>query len=117
MNIVQYPKGGALKYAIRHNFYTGMDGDTYLRYVTDTERGASGSPVFNDDWQVVALHHAAAPATGTQGQIGAGLIASDSVIPTPNSSLIYLNEGIAIHKILGSLDPSIIQEIKTAQGW
>ncbi len=29
---------------------------------TDTEPGSSGAPVFNDQWQVVALHHKAVPA-------------------------------------------------------
>ncbi len=29
--------------------------------VADTEPGASGSPVFNDQWQVVALHHWGSP--------------------------------------------------------
>ncbi|MEI6410467.1 MAG: trypsin-like peptidase domain-containing protein [Bacteroidota bacterium] len=29
----------------------------YLLYKTDTDKGSSGSPVFNMDWKVVALHH------------------------------------------------------------
>ena len=31
-----------------------------LRYRNNTEPGSSGSPVFNFDWQLVALHHAGA---------------------------------------------------------
>ena len=32
--------------------------DRVIRYNTDTEGGSSGSPVFNDQWQLCALHHA-----------------------------------------------------------
>lgn len=34
-----------------------------VRYQTNTEAGSSGSPVFNREWRVVALHHAAGPTT------------------------------------------------------
>ena len=33
-----------------------------LQYWTDTEVGSSGSPVFDDNWDIVGLHHFAVPA-------------------------------------------------------
>ena len=40
----------------------GVDLDHFIHYSTDTEPGSSGAPVFNDQWQVLALHHKAVPA-------------------------------------------------------
>ena len=30
--------------------------DDKIQYLTNTMKGSSGSPVFNDQWEVVALH-------------------------------------------------------------
>jgi V8-like Glu-specific endopeptidase len=55
VNIIQHPRGGAKKIALRNNLATGKT-KTDLRYFTDTLPGSSGSPVLDDNWQVVALH-------------------------------------------------------------
>lgn len=56
VNIIQHPAGGPKQIALYHNFVTSAD-DKYVLYLTDTLPGSSGSPAFNTDWEVVALHH------------------------------------------------------------
>ena len=62
INIPQHSNGDPLKLAIRNNFYV-KDGKTadFIHYQTDTEPGASGSPICDDQWRVIALHHASTP--------------------------------------------------------
>jgi endonuclease G len=57
LNIIQHPDGESKRVAIRNNLLTSMT-DRDLYYFTDTSPGASGAPVLDDDWQVVALHRA-----------------------------------------------------------
>jgi endonuclease G len=57
VSIIQHPSGAPKAVSVRENQVVGVAGN-YLHYVTDTEPGSSGSPVFSDDWKVVALHHA-----------------------------------------------------------
>jgi V8-like Glu-specific endopeptidase len=54
--IIQHPNGGVKKIGMIHNVVRYVDDDV-IRYWTDTEGGSSGAPVFNEQWQVVALHH------------------------------------------------------------
>jgi endonuclease G len=57
VTIVQHPRGEKKQVALRDNRIVDVL-DDFLHYQTDTEPGSSGSPVFNDQWEVVALHHA-----------------------------------------------------------
>jgi V8-like Glu-specific endopeptidase len=54
--VVQHPKGEPMKVAF--DVVTGWTAER-LHYRTNTEGGSSGSPCFNDRWELVALHHAA----------------------------------------------------------
>ncbi len=56
VNIIQHPGGGYKQIGLYHNMVT-FSNDQIVQYLTDTEPGSSGSPVFNSNWQLVALHH------------------------------------------------------------
>jgi len=72
VNIIQHPNGEPKQLAIRENRVVD-ELDRHLHYLTDTAPGSSGSPVFNDQWEVVALHRSGVPETDASG----GIVAID----------------------------------------
>ncbi len=85
-NIIQHPLGGPMKVSLRHNEIVELV-DERVYYASDTDVGASGAPVFNDDWQVIALHCAA------------GLVDTDGEL------VLEANEGVLISSILKEIKP------------
>ena len=67
VRIVGHPSGrpALLSYASPSQIRRTPSG-TRVRYQTNTEGGSSGSPVFNKEWRIIALHQAAGP-TATPG--------------------------------------------------
>jgi endonuclease G len=64
LTIIQHPKGERKQICVRENKLLKYSEDgPYLWYQTDTVSGSSGSPAFNNSWQVVALHHSSVPET------------------------------------------------------
>lgn len=55
-NIIQHPAGGLKQIAVRENGIKHFD-DEIIQYWTDTEHGSSGSPVFDDNWEIIGLHY------------------------------------------------------------
>ncbi len=88
-NIVQHPDGRLKEVVLRENRLVSRL-DTVLHYVADTEPGSSGSPVFNNEWRVIALHHWGGPWRQT---------ADDKGKPVPRE----VNEGIRISAIVKDL--------------
>jgi endonuclease G len=66
INIIQHPSGRRKEVALQRNNITNIY-TTRIRYTTDTEPGSSGSPVFNNEWDLIAIHHAAGEWDSTNG--------------------------------------------------
>ncbi|MDT0387034.1 trypsin-like serine peptidase [Streptomyces dubilierae] len=68
VNIIGHPDGRLKEIVLRDNAVL-VRLDDFVHYRTDTRPGNSGSPVFNDQWEVVALHHSGVPKKDDQGRI------------------------------------------------
>jgi V8-like Glu-specific endopeptidase len=77
VTIIQHPNGGEKQIAVTANEVIAIS-QGKLAYLTDTLGGSSGSPVFNERWEVVALHRAGGALVPTQD--GATLRANEGVL-------------------------------------
>jgi V8-like Glu-specific endopeptidase len=87
VNIIQHPGGGPKQISLFANVVVFVGGSR-VQYLTDTLPGSSGSPVFDAQWNVIALHH------------------SGGWLTEPNATsktTYYRNEGISIDLIINGL--------------
>jgi V8-like Glu-specific endopeptidase len=87
VNIIQHPGGGPKQISLSFDVVAFVGGGR-LQYLTDTLPGSSGAPVFDRNWNLVALHH------------------SGGWLAEPGSAekrVYYRNEGILIDRILEQL--------------
>jgi len=102
INIIQHPKGELKQVVIRDNRLLDSLGgtDLFYHYEADTEPGSSGSPVFNDQWEVIALHHSGVPKQNKKGE----LLDVDGKVWKNGSDPSRLdwvaNEGVRISKLV-----------------
>jgi endonuclease G, mitochondrial len=107
VNIIQHPNGDRKQIALRENVLIDVLAD-FLQYQTDTAPGSSGSPVFNDQWEVVALHHSGVPKRNHQNQI----LALNGEVWRPEDGAQQIawlaNEGIRISRIIQHLQAQFL---------
>lgn len=68
INIIQHPEGRPKEIAFRNNALIKLVDADVMTYSTDTDRGSSGAPVLNDQWELVGLHRASVEATDELGR-------------------------------------------------
>ncbi len=102
VNIIQHPMGRPKEYAYTENKVKQIDDTSGLiHYTTDTLSASSGSPAFNKNYEVAALHHRGVPY-----MIGDDIYTVDGKIwdgEDEDEVQWVANEGISVSKIVADL--------------
>lgn len=103
VNILQHPAGNRQQVALRQNHISDLL-DDFLHYSADTDRGSSGGPVCNDQWELAALHHAGVPKRDSRRRV---LLKSGVPWDGSDQSVDQIdwiaNEGVRISRIVAHL--------------
>jgi len=100
--IIQHPDGNYQEIALRKNQILDIKPNALI-YASDTSPGSSGAPVFNDEWQVIALHSAGVAKKNDAGEY---LDQQGKVIPVINghidaSQVVWIaNTGIRVSSLV-----------------
>jgi len=54
--MIGHPLGGDLKFSLQDSYLLDRD-ETRLHYLTPSAPGSGGSPVFNENWELLGIHH------------------------------------------------------------
>lgn len=105
--IIQHPEGKLKQVALRENKILDVGKPNSITYTSDTAQGSSGSPVLNDQWQLIALHSAGVPLKDANDNY---LDKNNEIIPKVNgkvdgSRIVWIsNTGIRISSIMNDLN-------------
>jgi endonuclease G len=102
LTIVQHPAGQQKQVCVRENQLLRRT-DDFIWYSTDTLSGSSGSPVFSNDWLVVALHHSGVPVR-RDGKIQTVLGRDFNPNADKEDDIKWVaNEGVRVSRIVQTL--------------
>jgi len=109
--IIQHPGGESKQIVIRDNRiiilpepYKDLIGEDFLHYTSDTERGSSGSPVLNDQFEVLALYHKGVPKYDALGRPSARKGGVWEASMGEDEMEWVANEGVRVSAIFRRLD-------------
>jgi endonuclease G len=100
LNVIQHPGGREKAVALRENRFIDRLDDMTIVYESDTDRGSSGAPVYNDQWEVVAIHRRSIPRRDSLNNTltRTGAPATDS---TPDEEIHWIaNEGARVRAVV-----------------
>ena len=104
VNIIQHPEGRPKQYATVNNRLLDLRDDGFLLYETDTLEGSSGSPVFNQHWETIGLHHCGVPQIENEMLVTRDGRRLPLDAEVADSDLIWVaNEGIRTSALVTSL--------------
>lgn len=116
VNLIQHPNGGTKSVVVHDSRFMYLENggavDRYCWYSSDTEPGSSGSPVFNNRWEVVALHHRAVPAVNAKGKLldrDGRVISAANADKYPERVSWATNEGIRISRLVNAIATANIE--------
>jgi V8-like Glu-specific endopeptidase len=115
--IIQHPNGESKKISLLNNRMMIRDEkSSYLYYEADTEPGSSGSPVFNRQWEVVALHHSVEFARDPEDRILAkdGSLWNEAM-GTAAIKTMSFNEGVRVSRILKHVETKLEATLQNVQ--
>jgi endonuclease G len=103
-SIIQHPDGKPMQIGLRENKITNIDDPVFIKYNTDTTSGSSGAAVFNDQWQLIALHSAGEAKKNDRGEY----VDKDGVVLQPDANgkidgtrVVWLdNRGVRVSAII-----------------
>lgn len=89
LNVIQHPQGRKKEVVVQQNELNDVHTNV-IHYFSDTDYGSSGSPVFNNTWDLMALHHAREPSESANEGIRIDKIVADirSEFQTSNPGLL-----------------------------
>ena len=89
LNVIQHPQGRKKEIVIQQNELTDVHTNV-IHYFSDTDYGSSGSPVFNNTWDLMALHHKREPAESANEGMRIDKIVADlrSTFQTSNPGIL-----------------------------
>ena len=106
IHCIHHPEGQPRQVSLRENRLTALL-DRWMHYETDTAKGSSGAPLYNNQWQIVGIHHAAVEKRDDQGNILA--IGGGRWRPEmgERQKWWYANEGLRISRFVSDVEAQV----------